>query len=180
MDDRTTTDGTGTVRTAVPVPVVRTLLTFPPVHDPQAADEPTHLYAARVLRYILAHDVYGTLSTADLEAAHYAAARALTTRVVIGKGDQPGEQPTARTYDRIEDTRRFITRVLADRQAEAAQLADSARVPPLPFDQPPTSQDNGPRPPGGEHEPREPRPKTNPPASGYAIPQPTPGELLRF
>lgn len=95
------------------------------------ASDDINSFGARVLQFLLANDYsLGLFDTSALEAAHYAAHKALAQRIDLGNKERPDTSP-AIVFDRIEDVRRQITSSLTRRAAETAAALEAMSEPEL-------------------------------------------------
>ena len=120
-----------------------------PICEPERPGETVVDHGARVLLFLMETSCTATLSDVELERADLAAHYAIVAREIL---------PAAAT--RISEVRHVIALVLRSRQQEESvaivlggQLEGKAGI-------------GGP----GDREPLEPRPKQNPPAGAYAVP----------
>jgi hypothetical protein len=107
-----------------------------PTIPTRAADDTINSYGAKVLLFLIANDYsIGLFDLDALEAAHWAAHKAIAQRVNLGTKENPDLSPAC-VFDRIEVIRRqltaAITRLAAERDSAVTQLF--ASVPPQPKD----------------------------------------------
>lgn len=121
-------------------------------------------HGARVLLYLLQTDNFGMLSELELDRALHASQFAICARGISVQG-----------ADQLAEIRRRIVRTLTRLQGEAQTAI--ARGLPLGG-----QLKGGWRPEGGDREPREPKPKDQPPAGTYAELEPLAGsrDHVRF